>query len=313
MLVCNGCRHAPDVYGGKVDTVWYCSPDCQIADRNQHRLACQKARDRRALYRAGATSQLAFYRYLEKFPDKTIRKVEKKGEDLVVCIGHPNGDNVAKLPFSWNDCDSEDRLAVLTLMKCEISTGFTHVLVDIMLPDAVQQVLRLDYKAKGHRRRVTVVDEEGFHDDNTTKDHAIVKVTLNNGETYAIDITGPQYGHHDPVVPWDLYARSRVREIITASPLRDVEESQKEAGSKAGGVGPHKTEEELFAEIFVAAAKSWQVRNGPLDGLMKMREETFKKKQASLVDFIDEEVARKKKARGVEELPADILRGGFNC
>lgn len=87
----------------------------------------------------------------------------------------------------------------------------------------------------------------------------IVKVMLKDDKTYAIDITGPQYGHCDPVVPWDLYAQSRIREVVTACPLRDVEESQKAAGSKAGGVGPHKTFEELFAEVFVAAAKSWQV------------------------------------------------------
>lgn len=140
----------------------------------------------------------------------------------------------------------------------------------------------------------------------------IVKVMLKDDETYAIDITGPQYGHYDPVVPWDLYAKSRIREVVTACPLRDVEESQKAAGSKAGGVDPHKTFEELFAEDFVAAATSWQVRNGPLDGMMKMQEETFKKKQASLVDFHDEEIARKKKATGVEELPAGANREGFN-
>ena len=171
---------------------------------------------------------------------------------------------------------------------------------------------RLDYRAKGHRRRVTIVDEEGYHDDNTAYKHSIVAATLHNGERYAIDITGPQYGHYDPVVPWDLYKASRVREVLTACPLRDVEQSQKAAGSKAGGVGAPKTPEELFAEVFVAAAKSWQVRNGPLDGMMRMREETFRKRQAGLVDFIDGEVARMKKAMGAEELPVGADRAGFN-
>ena len=152
---------------------------------------------------------------------------------------------------------------------------------------------RLDYRARGHRRRVTTVDEDGYHHSNAACEHSIIVVTLHNAERYAIDITGPQYGHYDPVVPWDLYAESRVKEVVTARPLRDVEQSPKAAGSKAGGVGAPRTLEELFAEVFVAAAKSWQVRNGSLDGMMRMREGTFKKKQASLVDFIDEEVARK--------------------
>lgn len=134
-LVCNGCHHAPDVCGGEVDTVWYCSPDCQTADRGQHKLACEKAQDRRALYRAGATAQLAFYRYLESFPDEDFEKIEKKGDDFFVYVNHPNEDNAAILSFSWDACNSEeDRLTVLTLLRCEKSTGFTHVLVDIMLP-----------------------------------------------------------------------------------------------------------------------------------------------------------------------------------
>jgi len=135
---------------------------------------------------------------------------------------------------------------------------------------------------------------------------------MKNSEAYAIDITGPQFGHYDPVVPWDLYTESRVNEIRTVFPLRNVEECQKVAGSKAGGIGPDKTQEEEFTEVFVSAAKSWQVTSGPLDGMMKMREETFKKKQASLLDFIDEEVTKHKERTGAEKLPACIPSKGYN-
>ena len=135
---------------------------------------------------------------------------------------------------------------------------------------------------------------------------------MKNDEAYAIDITGPQYGHYDPVVPWNLYTESRVKEMGSVLPLRNAEESQKTAGSKAGGVGPEKTQEEEFAEAFVSAAKSWQVTNGPLDGMLKMREETFKKKQASLVNFIDKEVMKHKKDKGAQELPACCFSKGYN-
>lgn len=133
-LVCNGCHHAPGLNGGKVETVWYCSPDCQIADISQHEFACKKAQNFRAVYRAGATAQLACYRYLEKFEDPTYTRVEKKGDDLYNY--YPDNDDESPMvsPFLWKTCDNEeDRLMLLTYMMCGNSTGFTHVLVDIML------------------------------------------------------------------------------------------------------------------------------------------------------------------------------------
>lgn len=99
---------------------------------------------------------------------------------------------------------------------------------------------------------------------------------------------------------------------MTVFPLRDAEECQKVAGSKAGGVGPEKRQEEQFGEIFVTAAKSWQVTNGPLDGMLNLRETTFKKKQASLVDFIDTEVTKFKEKTGTKEVPACFISKGYN-
>lgn len=136
-LVCNGCHHAPNYHGVKVESVWYCSPNCQVQDRSQHKSACKAAQDRRALYRAGATAQLAFYRYVEKFahPFQAYTRVEKKGDGLYVYEAEASKHSDDVRPFIWKDCDSEeDKLTVLTLMMCGNSTGFVHVLVDIMLP-----------------------------------------------------------------------------------------------------------------------------------------------------------------------------------
>lgn len=133
-LVCNACHHAPDLHGGTVDTVWYWSPDCQIA-HSQHEFACNVAQDRRSLYRAGATAQLAFYRYLEKFPDPIYTRVEKREEHLYLYTYEDGEDKAATLPFIWKACDNEeDKLTLLTLLMCGNSTGFVHVLMDIMLP-----------------------------------------------------------------------------------------------------------------------------------------------------------------------------------
>ena len=68
--------------------------------------------------------------------------------------------------------------------------------------------------------------------------------------------------------------------------------------------GCTKTIEEEIAEVFVAAATSWQVVNGPLNAtlnaMLKLREDHFVSKQAGLLDFIDRRV-REHKARLREE------------
>lgn len=130
---CNGCYQAPDAYGERVETTWYCSSDCQIKDRSRHKFACSAAQGRKSLYRAGATAQLAFYRYREKFFDLGISRVEKKGSDLYLYEGGPN--EMDELPLSWESfSNEEDKLSGLTYLTCGNSLGFVHVLMEIMLP-----------------------------------------------------------------------------------------------------------------------------------------------------------------------------------
>ena len=97
--ICNGCRKAPDGFGGQVYTTRYCGPDCQTKDWNKHKHCCKAARDRKSLCRAGATAQLAFYPYLETFFNLYIARLENNGEDLY--LYRDNEDKTRVLPFPW--------------------------------------------------------------------------------------------------------------------------------------------------------------------------------------------------------------------
>ncbi len=46
--------------------------------------------------------------------------------------------------------------------------------------------------------------------------HEIIKVTLRSGEVFAVDITGAQYGYHEPVTPWTKYEQERIFCAISA-------------------------------------------------------------------------------------------------
>ena len=72
---------------------------------------------------------------------------------------------------------------------------FTHA------TDILQKVARVEYIPKNHKRRVIMVEPDGHHKDNAEQGSAIIRVTLKNSETYAVDITGAQYGHYDSVIP----------------------------------------------------------------------------------------------------------------
>lgn len=43
--------------------------------------------------------------------------------------------------------------------------------------------------------------------------HELLKVTLESGECYAIDISGCQYGYPEAVIRWDVYFSTRIRTI----------------------------------------------------------------------------------------------------
>jgi hypothetical protein len=44
--------------------------------------------------------------------------------------------------------------------------------------------------------------------------HNILKVTLRSGEEYAVDLACAQYGHFDPVTPWDEFEEKRILDIL---------------------------------------------------------------------------------------------------
>ena len=64
-----------------------------------------------------------------------------------------------------------------------------------------------------------------------------------------------------------------------------------------------------FAEIFGSASKSWQAENEPFSAMLKLREDTFRKRQGGLLDLIDERIiARKKQLEEAKDPKKEALR-----
>ena len=146
--------------------------------------------------------------------------------------------------------------------------------------------------------------------DATDYQHNIFRITTRNGEVYALDMTGAQYGWTECIVPWKIYADSRVREVKNVVSFGGTRVWSNTEAKKMGG--QHQWVHSirmLFAQVVDGAVMLWQRGNMLTTDLFRLPEQDFQKKQASLLDAVEEllqrEIAIQDSQRGFE------LKGGF--
>jgi len=129
--------------------------------------------------------------------------------------------------------------------------------------------------------------------------HEVLKVALKNGEEYALDLAGAQYGHHDPIAPWIEFEQERVRQV-GSSELYSLPQSAlwvKEYSMKAvvqaleEGRRPLKlpcSEWRSYMPVVNIALQGWQQKEKlPLEKLWKQPENKFIILRDNLVDYIE--------------------------
>lgn len=129
---CNGCHKAPDVQGGQVETVLYCSAKCQKADWNFHKYDCKKAQARRSLYRVAETAKLAFFRLVERTFGQHVVWLEDKGDTLYVREGSKDGSTFSPKPAEYLYSDQNEQ-AAMARISCGSSEDYIQVFVETML------------------------------------------------------------------------------------------------------------------------------------------------------------------------------------
>ena len=161
--------------------------------------------------------------------------------------------------------------------------------------------------------RVVVVEPNGHESDSSESEHVLFKITINEDEHYALDITSAQFGFYDPMIPWTSYQQTRVERLGKVRPLKHLKDSHrlpsKDFSTKKGWDTTRKALNDQFAKIFDSATESWQVKNGALSATLKLREELFRQKQGGLLDCIDEGIAaRKKELQEAKDPKKEALR-----
>lgn len=124
--------------------------------------------------------------------------------------------------------------------------------------------------------------------------HQVLQVTLKNKEVYALDMTGAQYGWPLPTtMPWGTFLKERV-EIVkeirkfgeTAQDLR----VERAATNNEEILYYHQAMDEM-KQFFNMLLKQWQNNVSLLKDMLKLPEEDFQRKQASLFQFMNEKMA----------------------
>ena len=159
----------------------------------------------------------------------------------------------------------------------------------------VEEVRHVVKNAKHDLIRV-YTNAENDHINRTNKYHTIIKITTRTGEVYALDMTGAQYGWTECIVPWEVYVESRVEEVIDVFSFGGIKvwcnmDTEKRGGRYKWVCGI----KVLFAQVVDGAVMLWQKGNMLTTNLFRLPEQDFQKKQASLIDSV-EELLQKEKA-----------------
>ena len=143
-----------------------------------------------------------------------------------------------------------------------------------------------------------VIEPDNHKSHSFQPEHVVFRITINENEDYALDVTGSQFGFYDAVTPWASYQQNRIETLGRILPLNRLRDSQsmhsKNFSQKNKNGATTKALNHQSAETFSSALKSWEEKNGTFAAMLKLREDAFSKVQAELLDFIDKHASSRK-------------------
>ncbi|PVH78499.1 hypothetical protein DL98DRAFT_590242 [Cadophora sp. DSE1049] len=86
---------------------------------------------------------------------------------------------------------------------------------EYMLQGIASDICEISVIAKDPSRKLIVLPVTGEEHRNPGMQHQLFRARLNRSDEYfALDLSSAQYGHYDPVVPFDTYAADRASESL---------------------------------------------------------------------------------------------------
>ena len=130
--------------------------------------------------------------------------------------------------------------------------------------------------------------------DSTVCEHSVLRVTIKDGQTYALDLAGAQYGWQESVMTWERYSASRVQKETSSVSFGMTRVGYGTVATSTGGnyEWMHRVSQ-AFARTVEEALVSWQMANISLVDLVRLpAEPEFQQKQSSLLDTVEKLLQR---------------------
>jgi hypothetical protein len=121
-------------------------------------------------------------------------------------------------------------------------------------------------------------------------DHQILKITMNStGEEYVLDLSGSQYGWHDPIIAWGEFVQSRLRAMCHPG-IQSFGTRREKFLSKRTG----KDQEAIIAKIngtlspeLMRLTQDWEKKqNLTVEKTLRLNDEELKEIRKSLLNHI---------------------------
>lgn len=97
-----------------------------------------------------------------------------------------------------------------------------------MLADSGTELSEIRFHPKNQQIFLRLIYPNGMLDA-TDRQHAVLKLELKNGEKYALDMAGAQFGWPQAILPWDAYVASRIRFITETLTFGQAKHDVREA------------------------------------------------------------------------------------
>ncbi|KAL8836166.1 MAG: hypothetical protein Q9170_003019 [Blastenia crenularia] len=299
-LYCTGCKGCPTSETGPATTAtWYCTADCQKEHRATHKKDCENAQARRTLFRAAETAFRLFIILRRANLTLPVERVEKLGAIWALHSLKKRPGTSILLHFPDDTIPSiQDQEAVLTWQKCLPHLADLHKVLKEMLLDLSTSIYEVHFWPKNPPLRLRRVYDGGSVWDSTQYRHWILRVTIKNGEAYAIDITGAQFGWTEHIMPWSHYEQHRIHndsaKPVEIQPFGRCVQIKAEKYREWNQV-PNLSFEEAFNTELNASLHQWAQKNIALSPLLRLPEKKFNEKRSAMLIHIDHHMQAFKK------------------
>ena len=121
--------------------------------------------------------------------------------------------------------------------------------------------------------------------------HKVLRVTLSNGEQYAVDFTGAQYGYKEDCQYWEDYREERVEGDLEVRPLGSTEKWYVEKVKEKPQEGGYPFKEMLsikyhFANELKRSLEIWVKKEGSIDCMLTLPDEEYEGKSKLLLEWV---------------------------